>query len=106
VNLVLLATKWIRQYKCWADFYLEYPKGGGKQLVVQYGDGYVGPYNEHWKPNLGGPGCIGLKKCRQSAAGIPDDMNGEAVYNTYIFGDDYSLHRMIWDDRLSTPTRQ
>jgi hypothetical protein len=32
-----MATKWVRQYKCWGDFYIEYPKGGGKQLIVQYG---------------------------------------------------------------------
>jgi hypothetical protein len=101
-----MATKWVRQYKCWADFYIEYPKTGGKQLIVQYGDGYTGPYNENWKPNLGGPGCIGLGKCRQFVAGIPDNMRGDEVVGEYIFADDYPEHVRIWDDRLSTPTRQ
>jgi hypothetical protein len=106
MTTVLLATKWVKQYRCWADFYLEYLKNGDRQLIAQYGDGYTGPYNENWKKNFGGPGCRGLKKCRQSAAGIPDGMSGDAVYDTYIFGDDYREHVRIWDDRQSTPTRQ
>jgi hypothetical protein len=97
---VLLASKWIKQYRCWADFYVRYPRTGGKHVIIQYGDGYTGPPIENWKPNLGGPACRGLGKCRQFSAQLPDHMRSDSIFDEYIFttDDDARSRCRIWED--------
>jgi hypothetical protein len=99
-----LATKWVKGFRCWTDFYrIQYPNAGGQSLLLKYGDGYAGD-SENWQLNLGGPACASLGKCRQTEIGLPSGVDIEA---DFIFADDYPSYVLMWKNGyLSTPTKQ
>ena len=84
--LIWMETKWIKEYSCWADFYIDdrHPSGH-RFLIVRYGEGYSGPDDLPRVPPAGeGRGCRGVKECREFRTGIPGRMRHKDIYEDLI----------------------